>query len=172
MIKPDAGPDIGVAALRRKLLAGMVIVIVALTAGGLTIAERAVSAETQHAFHRAFESELELLRTVREIRHASLAERCAALVRKPRIHAALEDNALDMLYPSAGDELGDVLADTKAPGEPFARHSIHARFYRFLDDRGNVLPAANALAVGVMEATEENRLGFAGLPREQQTGYL
>ena len=33
------------------------------------LAERTVSAETQQAFHRAFDSELELLRTVREIRH-------------------------------------------------------------------------------------------------------
>ncbi|MEO6741312.1 MAG: HAMP domain-containing sensor histidine kinase [Chthoniobacteraceae bacterium] len=172
MIAPETGPDKGVTAFRRRLLAGMVFVIVALTAGGLYLAERTVSAETQHAFHRAFASELELMRTVREIRHASIEERCRALVRKPRIHAALEDNALDMLYPSAGDELGDVLADKEPPGEPFARHSIHARFYRFLDAQGKVLPAANAPAVGVMQATEERRLAFAILPREEQDGYL
>jgi hypothetical protein len=28
---------------------------------------------------------------------------------KPRIHAALEDNALDLLYPSAKDELRDLM---------------------------------------------------------------
>ena len=33
--------------------------------------------------------------------HAALAELCRSLVRKPRIHAALEDNALDLLYPAA-----------------------------------------------------------------------
>ena len=172
MTSPETGVDKGVSAFRARLLAGMLIVVVALTVGGLYIAERTVSAETQRTFHRAFESELALLRTVREIRHASLAERCRALVRKPRIHAALEDNALDMLYPSAGDELGDVLADTKAPGEPIASHSIRARFYRFLDADGAVIPAVKLPAVGAMEAGDEKRLTFAALPHEQQTGYL
>ena len=172
MIAPETGPDTGVSAFRRRLLAGMIIVVVALTAGGLYLAERTVSAETQQAFHRAFDSELDLLRTVREIRHASLAERCRALVRKPRIHAALEDNALDMLYPSAGDELRDILEDKQPPGKPSARNSIHATFYRFLDAEGAVLPAANSSSVGVMYAIEEKRLAFASLPHGQQIGYM
>ena len=172
MTTPETGPDQGVSAFRRRLLAGMAIVVVVITIGGLTIAERTVSAEARRAFQSAFEAELALLRTVRGIRHASLAERCRALVRKPRIHAALEDNALDMLYPSAGDELGDVLAEKDATGEPFARHSIHARFYRFLDPEGAVIPAGKVPAVGAMDEGEEKLLTFAKLPHEQQTGYL
>ncbi len=172
MITPTTGPDRGVAAFRMRLLAGMALVVVALTAGGLYFAERKVSGETQHTFQRAFEADLALLRTIREIRHASLAERCRTLVRMPRIHAAIEDNALDMLYVSAGDELGNVLADTKSANEPFARHSIHAKFYRFLDAEGGVIPPTNAAAVGALEADEEKRLASAGVPLEQQTGYL
>lgn len=155
-----------------RLLVGMVVVVVAITIGGLTIAERTVSGEARRAFQSAFESELALLRAVRGIRHASLEERCRALVRKPRIHAALEDNALDMLYPSAGDELGDVLADRSTAGQPFARHSIHAKFYRFLDPEGAVIPAGKVAAVGAMEPDEEKQLTASKLPHEQQTGYL
>ena len=172
MTTPETGPDQGVSAFRRRLLAGMAIVVVAITIGGLTIAERTVSAEARNDFQNAFESELALLRTVRGIRHASLAERCRVLVRKPRIHAALEDNALDLLYPSAGDELGDVLAEKDSAGTPFARHSIHAKFYRFLDPEGAVIPAGKVAAVGAMEEGEEKLLTFSKLPHEQQTGYL
>ena len=172
MSAPAVGPDGGVAAFRTRLLAAMALVVVALTACGLYVVERKVSDETQHDLQVAFAAELRLVRTVRDIRHASLAEMCRVLVRKPRIHAALEDNALDMLYPSAGDELGNMLADRKESGSPLARNSIHASFYRFLDAQGAVIPPANASAVGALEIAEEKRLASAGVPREQQTGYL
>ena len=162
----------GVAAFRLRLLAGMIVIILAITVSGLYLVEWKVSSETQLTFQRAFESELALLRTVREIRHAMLTERCRALARKPRIHAALEDNALDMLYPSAGDELGDMLADRDAGGETFARHSAHASFCRFLDARGAVIPPRNAATVGALDRDEEMHLAFARLPIEEQTGYL
>ena len=70
------------------------------------------------------------LHNVHEIRQAALAERCRALVRKPRIHAALEDNALDLLYPSAKDELRDITVDGRPvvdlapPARDFARLSM------------------------------------------------
>src|ERR1043165_5119602 len=104
------GAESGVAAFRARLLAAMAIVVVALTISGVYISERSVRAETQYDLQLAFASELGLVRTVRDIRHASVAERCGVLVRKPRIHAALEDNALDLLYPSAKEELADALA--------------------------------------------------------------
>jgi len=172
VITPATGPDRGVAAFRTKLLAGMALVVLTLTVCALYIVERKVSAETQHDLQLAFASELRLVRTVRDIRHASLAELCRVLVRKPRIHAALEDNALDMLYPSAADELGAVLAERKTVGESFARDPVHAGFYRFLDADGRVIPPSSAVAVGALEADEEKRLTTAEVPHEQQTGYL
>ena len=51
---------------------------------------------------------------VRELRNAALAEHCGALASRPRIHAALEDNALDLLYLTAKDELRDLME----PAEP------------------------------------------------------
>jgi signal transduction histidine kinase len=169
VISGDAGDadEASLAAFRTKLFAGMTLVVVALTGCLLYVAERSVRAETQHDLQLAFAAELGLLRTVRDIRHASLAERCRALVRKPRIHAALEDNALDQLYPSAKDELGNALA----VGEG-ATNAIRPRFYRFLDINGVVIPPVNAPEVGALSPDEESRLAFPHVPQEQQNGYL
>lgn len=161
----------GVAAFRFKLLAAMACVVLAITLAGLYLAERSVAAETQHDLQLAFSSEVGLLRTVREIRHASLAERCRALVRKPRIHAALEDDALDLLYPSAKEELGDALAaGRKEPDDPM--RTVRARFYRFLGLNGAVIAPFNAPEVGVLDADEEQRLSFPSVLDSQQSGYV
>ena len=166
---PAPGGESGVAAFRAKLLMAMTLVVVSLTLFGLYLIERSVAAETQHDLQLAFASELGLLRTVRDIRHGSLVERCRALVRKPRIHAALEDNALDLLYPSALDELGDALPPTaNAPG----RLSVRPRFYRFVDNAGAVIPPVNAPEVGELSREEEMQLAFSGVPHEQQNGFL
>ena len=172
MTPPRESPEFGVAAFRVKLMAAMAIVVTALTLCALFLAERQVAAETRHDFQRAFEGELALLRAVRGFRHASLIERCQALVHKPRIHSALEDNALDLLYPSARDELGKVLAWTEAGAEASAGRSLRARFYRFLDSNGAVIPPLEAAEVGTLTPDEEKRLGFAKVPVEKQTGYL
>lgn len=164
-----AGPEFGVAAFRVRLLAGMTLLVVVLTLCGLYLAERSVTAETEHDLERAFRAELGLMRTVRGMRHASLVERCRVLVRKLRIHAALEDDALDLLYPSARDELGEV----EAPGSGEAgAQTTRARFYRFLNAGGAVIPPLNAREVGILAPEEERRLGFAGVPTEAQTGYF
>jgi signal transduction histidine kinase len=161
-----------VAAFRAKLLAAMTFVVVTLMLFGLYFMERSVTAETQHDLQFAFASELGLLRTVRDIRHGSLAERCRALVRKPRIHAALEDNALDLLYASAKDELGDALPPGESAGDAAARLSIRPRFYRFVDNNGAVIPPVNAPEVGALAPDEERQLALASLPHEQQNGFL
>ena len=49
-----------------------------------------------------------------------LVERCRALARRPRIHAALEDDALDLLYPSARDELADMMGGEDDPAREAA----------------------------------------------------
>ena len=172
MTAPREGPEFGVAAFRVKLMAAMALVVAALTLCALFLAERQVAAETQHDLQRAFEGELEMLRAVRGFRHASLIERCLALVHKPRIHSALEDNALDLLYPSARDELGKVLPWTDSGGDVSTGASTRARFYRFLDANGAVIPPLEPAEVGTLTPDEETRLGFASLPSEKQTGYL
>jgi signal transduction histidine kinase len=93
------------------------------------------------------------------------------LASKPRIHAALEDNALDLLYPSAEDELRDLTEGEEPPSEQ-AASNLHARFYRFLDNTGAVLPPPNLKDVGMLSKAVEEQLTLKKLPDKQQTGYL
>ena len=86
------------------------LVVCAITGVGLVLAERNLAAGVTRDLENTFDAELTALRRVQELRHAALVERCRALVRKPRIHAALEDGALELLYPSAADELRDLMA--------------------------------------------------------------
>ena len=118
----------GVTAFRVKLLTAMALVVITLTFLGLYLAEQWVSDETRHDLQFAFGSELALLRTIRDIRHISLAERCRSLVLKPRIHAALEDNALDLLYPSAKEELGDALLPGDSATDTLGHRSIRPQW--------------------------------------------
>src|SRR4030095_8487321 len=118
---------------RAKLFVAMMLLVSTITALGLYLAQRKVAAETEHDLRRDFHSDLASLHGVQEVRHAALAERCRALVRRPRIHAALEDNALDLLYLSARDELRDVMEDPDESSPDLAEHALQARFYRFLN---------------------------------------
>ncbi len=162
----------GFKTFRARLLVGMALVILAITGAGLYFAQRKVEAETEHDLQRDFQAALAALHGVQELRRAALAERCRALVGKPRIHAALEDNALDLLYPSAKDELRDVMGrDDELSREGPAR-ILEAKFYRFLDARGAVITPPQANDVGEMPADEEAQLALREAPELQQTGYV
>ena len=154
-----------------KLSAAMMLVISAITAFGLYLAQRNVTANANHALEQDFQSELSSLHDLQELRHAALVERCRAMAAKPRIHAALEDNALDLLYPSAQNELGDLMGGDEPPSEQ-AANTLHARFYRFLDGAGAVLPPPNSKDVGLLSKAAEAQLAFNKLPEKQQTGYI
>ena len=150
----------------------MMLVVVALTALGLFLAQRKVQIEAQVDLEQDFRNELATLHGVQEMRHAALAERCRALVQRPRIHAALEDNALDLLYPSAQDELRDIIQN-EAPASPEApARGLSARFYRFLDGRGAVISPEDGANVGELKPEEEAQLALDGLPDSQQLGYI
>ncbi len=159
---------------RGKLLAAMMLVVSAITAAGIYFAQHKIADEVQYDLQREFYSELAVLHGVQEVRHAALAARCRALVGKPRIHAALEDGALDLLYLSARDELRDVTDVTDGDGqtpEPAGR-VLHARFYRFLDAKGAVIAPLNAPETGALQPADEARLTLPGAPAQQQLGYL
>jgi hypothetical protein len=125
----------------------MMLVVLALTAGGLYFAQRKAVATVERDLEDNFQAELSSLHKVQELRRAALADRCRLLALKPRIHAALEDNALDLLYPSAKDELRDLMKDGE-PAQEEAATSLQARFYRFLDGTGAILPPPNPREVG------------------------
>ncbi len=148
------------------------LVVAGLTATGLYLAQRKGNADIQRDLQQNFRADLAALHSVEELRHAALAERCRALVAKPRIHAALEDNALDLLYPSAKDELRDIMQAEANPQSEQISGVPRARFYRFLDGSGALLPPPNASDVGALRPEEEAQLALKPLPKTQQVGYL
>ncbi len=144
---------------RSRLLVAIMVVVVAMTGIGLFLAQRKVAIEAERDLLQDFRNELATLHGVQEVRHKALAERCRTLVQRPRIHAALEDNALDLLYPSAKDELRDLVhaddnpAAAETPGE-----DLQAKFYRFLDTRGAVISPPNIAEVGELRPGEEAQI--------------
>src|SRR5216117_2037780 len=161
----------GVASFRTKLFTAMMIIVATLTALGLYFAQRKIMADAGRDLQQNFQAELSSLHDVEELRQAALAEHCRLLAAKPRIHAALEDNALDLLYPSAKDELHDLMEGGDISSER-AAGSLDARFCRFLDRAGAVLSPPNPKDVGVLSAKIEAQLAFKTLPNKQQIGYL
>src|SRR5437899_3673786 len=156
---------------RTKLLVAIMLVVSAIMAFGLYLAQRNVTAAAQRDLQQSFQAELSSLEKVQELRNAALAERCRALALRPRIHAALEDNALDLLYPSAKDELRDLM-EGEEPSAEQATPSLHAKFYRFLDGAGAVLSPPNPKDVGELDSKAEAQLGLKKLPETQQIGYI
>src|SRR2546423_9678005 len=98
----------------------MMLVIGVLTTIAIYLVQRNMAVVTQRDLQEEFHSELAYLDRAEELRHQALAERCRDLVLKPRLHAALEDNALDLLYPSAKDELRDVMQPSESEGDSAA----------------------------------------------------
>lgn len=160
------------ASFRAKLLVAMMLVVAGLTVTGLYVAQRKANSDLQRDLQRNFQADLDALHSVEELRYAALTERCRALVAKPRLHAALEDNALDLLYPSARDELRDIMQDEKNPQPDQISGLPHARFYRFLDRTGALLPPPNPAEVGLLTPDEEVQLALKRLPQTPQIGYL
>ena len=152
---------------RLRVLFGMMLVVGAFTALALWIAQQQVTQDARQQLEKVFQNEVASLDRARAVRHAALVERSRSLARKPRIHAALEDDALDLLYPNAEDELRDVME-----GDADADHPLRANFYRFLDAEGKVIPAPASVDAGKLSSDEEAKLSLSRLPATQQIGYL
>ena len=150
----------------------MMLVVAGVTGTGLYFAERNAAADVQRDLQHDFQADLAALHSVEELRYLALAERCRVLVAKPRIHAALEDNALDLLYPSAKDELRDIMQEEINPQTDEISGVPRARFYRFLDRTGAVLPPPNPVEVGALREDEQAQLALTPLPDRPQVGYL
>ncbi len=172
MTAPVQAQPAAVARFRTRVLVAMMLVVVAVTASGLWFAQRNVAANVQLDWQREFRGELAALHGAQEVRHAALAERCRVLARKPRIHAALEDNAPDLLYPSARDELADVLGSGGGPRGETAAYALHAKFYRFLDGRGVVIPPPPGQDAGQLKRGAESALALPAVPDGPQIGYI
>src|SRR5258708_25691483 len=160
-----------VASFRTRLFTAIMVIVATLTALGFYRAQRRVTADAERNVQQTFRTELSSMHKVEELRYAALADRCNALVAKPRIHAAIEDDAIDLLYPSAKEELRDLMEGEEPPPEQAAR-SLHATFYRFLDDTGAVIKPPHPSDVGELDAATEAQLSLRKLPDTRQIGYI
>src|SRR5207248_3667493 len=149
----------------------MMLVIAAITGLVLYLAQRNVTRSAERALEQNFKTELSGLDKLLALRQAAVTERCRILAANPRIHAALEDNALDLLYPSAKDEVRDLM-ENKERSANEAATTLQAKFYRFLGNNGAVLPPPNSQDVGALSAQTESQLTFKKLPEIQQIGYI
>src|SRR5436305_15131655 len=130
--------DEGVASFRTRLFTAIMVIVATLTALGFYLAQRKVAADAEQNLQENFQAEISSLHKLEQLRHAALAERCNVLAAKPRIHAAMEDNAIDLLYPSAKDELRDLMEGDE-PTTALAAQSLTAKFYGLLDITGVVI---------------------------------
>ena len=157
---------------RTKLLVAMMLIVSALTSLGIFAAQRRAAQDAEAGLQRDFKLELASLHRLRDLRNAAVTDRSKALAQNARIHAALEDNALDLLYPSARAELRDLMEHTETgAGRSEVAEALHARFYRFLDSRGAVL-APSTDDAGELSPNEQAQLAQNNAPQTMQTGYL
>jgi hypothetical protein len=131
--------------------------------------ERKVAIEAERALRHDFGNALATWHGVQEVRRAALAQRSRELAQRARIHAALEDGALDLLYPSAKDELRDIVAPTDAEAPA---GGLRAKYYRFLDSNGAVIKPPDGSDVGQLRPDEEAQLALPALSDRQQLGYV
>src|SRR5437879_12195305 len=162
MISPATAYSKEVTSFRTKLALTIMLIVSAVTVVVIYLGEGRVTANAERDLRQKFQAELSSLDSLQELRNATLAERCRVLSEKPRIHAALEDNALDLLYPSAKAELSDLM-EGDTPVAQQGAGSLHARFYRFLDSSGAVLSPPNSKDVGEMSPQAEAQLALKQL---------
>lgn len=161
-----------VAGFRTRLRVATMVLVSGVTLLGLYFGERSLASNVEDDLRREFQAELGAVRSARAIRHAGLVERCRTLVRRSRIQSALEDDALDLLYPSAENELRDIMVSPAGAGTDGSAGGLHAQFYRFLGRDGAVIASPNPRTVGALSASEVGRLALPALPIVPQTGYL
>src|SRR5437773_11634273 len=93
------------APFRTRLFTAIMVIVATLTALGLYLAQRRVTADAERNLQQTFQTELSSMHKVDELRYATLAQRFNALAAKPPIHAAIQDHASARLYPSANVDL-------------------------------------------------------------------
>ena len=158
----------GFRSFRLRLVMAMMLIVGLLVALGLYFAQRNAVAGAERELHDEFLAAFDALTAAREVRALHLAQRCRTLVENARIHAALEDDALDLLYVSARDELSDLMA----PDAPGAGGPVRARFYRFLDAHGAVIVPPADVDAGFVTKAASAQLALPHLPESAQVGFI
>ncbi len=125
-----------------RLWIALVLLTGAATALTVWLGRLQLLANETEAVRLRFATESGARRALRDWRIHQLQDQVRDLATRPRLHAALEDDALDLLPQVARDELRDLITQSPAPGAP------PASFYRFLDTQARLLPAPADGAAG------------------------
>ena len=173
-IQPAAGG--GTVRFRRRLFITMTLVVALVTVSAILLVQRSMESDMRENLDRRFESEFDALLAVQDATGSAVADRCRAVVRSPRIHAAIEDDGIDLLYSIAADELRTLLP--RHPGVTGGavpaldgQSMFQVLCFRFLDADGALIPPpashtdANAL-VGLHD------FAIRALPEREQVGYI
>ncbi|MDP1578732.1 MAG: HAMP domain-containing sensor histidine kinase [Candidatus Didemnitutus sp.] len=160
------------ASFRVKVWVALMLTVAMVTAAAVVFAQSRLARAAEEELQREFASQLTALHERQAIRQTALVERCRALVRRPRILAALEDNALDLLYPSAKDELRDIVESEFNVTMGADAYALRAQFYRFLDRQGAVIVPAPEQSGGALHPAEEWQLAIAAAPARQHWGFI
>ena len=172
MIQDALATRPSVSRFRIKLFTAMMVVISAMTAFAFYLAQRQLAITAEQELEREFQGEVASLHNVQEIHRVTLAESCRLLTQKPRIHAALEDNALDLLYPNAKDELRDLMRQKSDNRERAEVSTLQATFCRFLNSQGSIIAPPNPVDFGELTDEEKSQLALPKVPAGPQIGYL
>lgn len=155
---------------RLKLFAAIMLAVLTVASLTLYLADRNAAEEVTRNADRQFRDAFTALREPRKVRQMLLADRCRTLAKSVRIRAALEESSAEDLYANAAIELRGVLAGQ--PGGEHPGRSLQAKFFRFLDAKGALMPAPkDGPGVGTL-GENERRLGGRGIPSKQEIGYL
>lgn len=137
---------------------------------GVFAAQRHLSRIASRELQSIIDQQIAAAGRTRQVRHAVLSEISDSFARKSRIRAALEDDALDLLYPSAHEELRQLMRGPSSPGP--TTDLLQARFYRFLDADGAMIPPLAEIPSGVLDAASASQILLPDVPRKEEVGYM
>lgn len=146
------------------------LVIGGLTAVGVVVTQRHLSRIAARELQVFIDQQISAADNTRQVRHGVLSEISDNFARKSRIRAALEDDALDLLYPSAHEELRQLMRGPDNPEAP--TDLLRARFYRFLDVRGAIIPPVDSISSGLLDEVDAARLVLPEAPTQEEVGYI
>jgi len=157
---------------RRRLFFATTLLVGGLSALGAVFAHRHLPSAAERELELAVDRQILAAANARSMRQAILTRICHSLARQPRIHAALEDDALDLLYPSAHHELRQLTEEWSAVHLPEDEPGLQAKFYRFLDRGGGIIAPMTTRAVGVIDDELSRRISLHELPEHPVFGYF
>lgn len=138
----------------------MMLVVFAVTAASVYLAEESRQRNQQRVLDTQFEAQVSSFLAVEEVHSDAIKEKCRALSHSVRLRAALEERDVDDLYQNAVTELQSILSSDVPNAN--AASGIRASFFRFFDASGVLLASENESAGMIDQGSLDEPLGMMG----------